>query len=258
MNTSRVVNYLGNIPQYQNFSEAIKRAADHLRRLGVVVETERWQGLPTKGRKFREVLNYSFGCWIPEDLDTLRNEIRPNLPWADNHFEERVSGIPYNPPPSAKDWPFAQRNHEQHTKGGKFSHTYPERMWHRDLHGLRFRYGDLNDVVDLLAREPYTRQAYMPIWWPEDTGAHHRERVPCTLGYQFFRRRDLFHIIYYIRSCDFIRHFRDDIYMAARLLLWVLEKLRDRSKSWEKVTPGLLVMHIGSLHIFEGEEGLLK
>ena len=29
------------------------------------------------------------------------------------------------------------------------------------------------DVIDLLEREPFTRQAYLPIWFPEDTGAFH-------------------------------------------------------------------------------------
>lgn len=270
MNTFRVVNYLGNIPQYQNFDEAIKRAADHLRRLGVVVDTEKWQGIPTGGRKFREILNYSFGCWISEDLDILRNEIRPNLPWADDHFEERVSGKPLNPGEQYKNWPYYKNNPQNdrfRTEGEKFTHTYMERYWPKQAgdrnwrefnYGIRYPYGDLDDVVRLLEKEPFTRQAYFPVWFPEDTGVVHGGRVPCTLGYQFFRRGDLFHIIYYIRSCDFIRHFRDDIYLACRLLLWVLQKLRDQDPGWDNVTPGLLVMHIGSLHVFEGEEGLLK
>jgi hypothetical protein len=48
------------------------------------------------------------------------------------------------------------------------------------MFGIRYNYGDLNDVVDLLARSPATRQAVLPVWFPEDTGAVHGERVPCS------------------------------------------------------------------------------
>ena len=63
-------------------------------------------------------------------------------------------------------------------------------------------------------------------WIPEDTGAHHGERVPCTLGYHFIRRDDYLHMFYFIRSCDYIRHFRDDIYLAMRKAHYILEGLK--------------------------------
>ena len=71
--------------------------------------------------------------------------------------------------------------------------------------GIRFSYGDFNDVLDLLEKEPFTRQAFLPIWFPEDTGCHHGERVPCTIGYHFMRRGNFLSVVYMIRSCDYIR-----------------------------------------------------
>jgi hypothetical protein len=204
----------------------------------------------------REIFNHSFCYQIPVGLTMLKLQIEPNLPWADEHFGERVSGIPYNPAPSYVRWPFWQASSEQtkEVDGKKFSHTYPERFWPPGLMGIRYTYGTLDAVVNLLTRQPLTRQAYLPIWFPEDTGVSHEGRVPCTLGYHFMQRGGQLHIIYPIRSCDFFRHFRDDAYMACRLALWVLEELKLKSpKNWESVTIGTLTMHLFSLHIFRGE-----
>jgi hypothetical protein len=196
---------------------------------------------------------------IPHDPVSLQVGIRPSLPWAEDHFQERVSGQPLNPPPSAATWPYAQRGNEEHMTGGKFSHTYPERMWPKHAmgshhrHGIRFYYGDLDDLVQLLAEHPYTRQAYLPVWFPEDlTAANKGERVPCTLGYHFMLRGGELNMTYFIRSCDLIRYLMDDVYMACRLVQWVWEKLG--GDLWVKGShPGTLTMHIVSLHCFAGD-----
>jgi len=109
-----------------------------------------------------------------------------------------------------------------------------------------------------MEREPFTRQAFLPIWFPEDTGTVHGERVPCTIGYHFIRRYNWVHIVYYIRSCDFFRHFRDDIYLAVRKLYWLIEELQKRNpEEWGGVKPGTFTMHITSLHAWASEKVLL-
>merc|ERR1712167_60985 len=102
-------------------------------------------------------------------------------------------------------WPFAQKNNKQFKKAKKFSHTYPERIWPPSKKGIRFRYGNLDNIVELFNKDKLTRQAFLPIWFPEDTGAVHGERVPCTLGYHFIIRDGYMHVNYYIRSCDYLR-----------------------------------------------------
>ena len=189
---------------------------------------------------------------LAETIEGLQEQTHPNLPWAEEHFGERVGGLPLNPPPSHVRWPFAQANNADHTQLGQFSHTYPERMWPKHAgdgfpDGIRYPLGDLEDVVQLLKRSPYTRQAYLPIWFPEDTGAVSNQRVPCTLGYHFLLRGDALKIVYYIRSCDFFRHFNDDVYMAGRLCQWMAHAIGAK--------PGRLVMHISSMHIFAPERG---
>lgn len=205
---------------------------------------------------------------IPDSIPDLQEMVRPNLPWAENQFQERVGGKPLNPGETYREWPWYRGNVERHQTGidQRFSHTYIERFWPKwigraeDRHlgpnyGIRSPYGDLGDVVALLAREPYTRQAYLPVWFPEDTGVVHGERVPCTMGYQFLFRDNRLHITYHIRSCDFVRHFRDDVYMAARLCQWMIQQLLQPKDLdiWEGVKPGILHMNIGSLHCFRGD-----
>jgi len=244
---------------YPNSKEAIQKTFLDFKNLSYEIQTEKWQGYDLKklpGSRMREV--YSTYLQFPTvrtRLEIYRKEIGPNLPWADDHFEERVGGIPLNPGETWKSWPWSNKADHSRRFEGKFSHTYMERYWPRTLEGerlkgLRFEYGDLNDLVSLLEREPNTRQAYLPIFFPEDTGAIHGDRIPCSLGYLFTHRSGYLHIHYAIRSCDLYRHFRDDVYMTIRLLFWVLEKLKERNPYWKKVKPGIFSMWIGSLHLF--------
>jgi thymidylate synthase len=221
-----------------------------------------------------ELHDFTWRFDMPKTFVDADVEINPTRPWAEDHFQERVSRIPHNPPPSAAYW--AKKGVDDHRdENGLFSHTYPERFWPKragnprryldepdDHKGIRYPYGDLDDVVSLLAREPYTRQSYLPVWFPEDTGAVPGERVPCTLGYHFILRRGQLHCFYAMRSCDLLRHFRNDVYMAVRLTQWILEELKtsppDHDRTWDGVTPGLLTMHMVSLHVFEPDIPVLE
>ena len=133
-----------------------------------------------------------------------------------------------------------------------------ERYWpkhageHDGPEGIRFAPGELSDVVEHLTNNPETRQAYLPIWFPEDTGVVHGERVPCTLGYHFLHRHGYLHMTYYIRSCDFTRHFRDDLYLSLRLQIYMMDCLRVQP-NWEGIRPGMFVFHCVSMHCFEND-----
>ena len=244
---------------YSRFDFAIMNATQELKH-APVVKSGYWQGIDTTSRPemmTREVLNYSLRVTSSGmDKEELISQIKPDLPWADDHFYERVSREPLNPPPSESWWPHAPKGNDQFKNGlGIFSHSYPERYWPTQAggklnRGIRFRYGDLDDLIRMLELDPFTRQAYLPVWFPEDLGAPMDERKPCTLGYHFIMRNNSLHIVYYIRSCDFIRHFRNDIYLTVLLQHWVLNELRKRDQRWNSIIPGSFTMHITSLHIF--------
>ncbi len=278
-----------------SFEDISLELRNMMRVSGRQVKTETWQGQDVSQRPdmvTTELLNVtvSLETMGREGLDRWRQEIKPNVPWADDHFLERVGGVPLNPPPSWAWWPWAGSAAKHRDAAAKFNHTYPERYWPKTAgkeipsayntdgshkhggqmfaesvqfqtphSGIRGEYGDLGDVVDLLESQPHTRQAYLPIFFPEDTGVGDGGRKPCTLGYQFIVRAGRLHCFYPMRSCDLIRHFADDVYLTVRLMIWMLEQLRGRNESfWSRIEPGTLTMHMTSLHIFENDRLTLQ
>lgn len=266
--------------------DTIEGTYDYLRGLllrnhekGKIVDTGHWQALRnvphTRTLELQQV-NIEMG--IRPTPGSWASFIQPNLPWAEDHFQERVGGEPLNPGNQFMNWPWYRGGVENHKATGQFSHSYMERFWPRYAGavqvgghiGIRYRYGDLEDLIQILKRDPGTRQAYLPIWFPEDlTASRENERVPCTLGYHFMLRDDQLHCFYPMRSCDFVRYFRDDAYMAGRLCQWILANLAgEELKAWQEQTgehassvpgfwteirPGKLTMSIASLHCFEGD-----
>ena len=237
-----------------------------------------WQSQQTD-RKMRELLHVIFEWQMPETPEKLASETGARLPWAEDHFQERVSGLPMNPSPSEAWWPFREKkngdtNTSHKSEGQAFSHTYPERMWPKQakeawwdaekrtmnqpiMEGIRFEYGDLDDVVSQLGKSPNTRQAYLPIWFPEDTGAVHGKRVPCTLGYHFIIRDGVLDISYFMRSTDLVRHFQDDVYLAVRLAQWVVAELHD-DVPHRPLRVGKLIFHTANMHIFDDDVPILE
>lgn len=254
---------------WDGFMRAYHRMMYDLARYGDTVETH-WQAMRNvpQNQTF-ELMNVSLHYPMPATVEALRADVKPNLPWAEDQFIERIAGVPVNPGGTYMDWPYYRGNVERHKgedKDNLFSHTYAERFWPQYApmpvdnklpnRGIRYRLGDFHDVLELLHNEPHTRQAYLPIWFPEDTGAHHGERVPCSLGYHFMLRRGRLHVNYTIRSCDILRHFQDDVYMAARLAYHVIERLRS-DEPWARVVPGILTMVMHSFHAFEPERPMI-
>jgi len=237
---------------------------------GVMLDRGEWQGKtsyqPTPFNRVLEAHNVTLSCEVSISVPAWQERVQPNLPWAEDHFLERVGGEPLNPGEQYKNWPYYDAQGEDHRDSvGQFSHTYMERFWpvnagrHGVNLGIRHHYGDLENLVQLLKSRPMTRQAYLPIWFPEDLVAtqFHQERVPCTLGYHFQRRPQgkgeiqALDITYFMRSCDFFRYLRDDVYMAGRLLQWVVDRI-------EGTEEGRLTMHIVNLHVFADERVKLE
>lgn len=268
--------------QYGNFAEAIKATKFELYQHSELVAPATWQSVDVSAKP--EMATHEVQWWgfkVNVDvynhglmMDSLGRDIDPNLPWADDHFEERVCGYPLNPGTQWAKWPYGNSAKKFIGADGMFNHTYAERYWPRYADqigstttaeealislkkrdsgpqwGIRYSYGDLNDVVNQLVKDPATRQAILPVFFPEDTGAVHGERVPCSIHYQFMVRRGQLDIYYYLRSCDLVRHFRDDVYLTARLQLWMIDRLKENGID---VTPGMFLMQTGSLHIFRND-----
>lgn len=221
-----------------------------------------------------ELRNVNLFYTVPKTYGELVADVKPDLPWADDHFLERVSGEPSNPSPSYVNWPHHTGQADRHVQDKVFSHTYPERFWPKFANvgnkrpngrqvyvphnGIRFEYGDLNGVVEQLVKNPMTRQAVLPVWFPEDTGATDR-RVPCSLTYHFMADDEYRLSMWYsMRACDFVRHFHNDVYFASLLLSWMCKEVTNRTAgnhlpSYAPMSLGEVNMNISSLHAFKGD-----
>ena len=250
-------------------TNSVKYALHNVRteflREGRRVDRGEWQGKRDKPQnKVFEIHDVAFRVVVPESMIGWQAQCEPNLPWAEDHFQERIGGEPLNPGEQYKNWPWYEQGVEEHKESGQFSHTYMERFWPKFANssepnlGIRNVFGGLTELLQILQSRPMTRQAYLPIWFPEDLEQSVQgERVPCTLGYHFIaydppREGEpyLLRATYFMRSCDWFRYLRDDMYMAGRLLQWVAEKVG--------MQPTLLTMHIANLHIFEPEVDRLR
>lgn len=241
----------------------------------------KWQQLDVSGSKAHdthELKNVTLWMPIPHSA-YLEELLEPDTPWARDHFWERVAGEPVNPGDTHTYWPYHRNGKDLHisytvagsTTVGKYAHNYMERYWPKKLNwpgnlegldrygrplGYRFPIGDLDDVVNLLVSDIGTRQAYLPVWFPEDTGAIENQRVPCSLGYHFMIRDGKLHCTYYLRSCEIYRHFTNDVYLTQMLTNWVADEIF--RNGGPEVTPGQLTMHITSLHGFVGDTPQIK
>lgn len=281
--------------KHTRFDEIIEQLRIELRDDADVVHSRRWQGIEIAENPNMACLELQHVHFVvdmegyDQDLEAYADHIKPDLPWCDSHFEERICGFPINPGTEFKNWPWNKgRGAESFLdRRGKFNHNYMERYWpkmagmidrptanktefrsqlkdYREMmgqvpnphKGIMYDYGDLDDVVDLLLDDPLTRQAYLPIWFPEDTGGG-AKRAPCTIGYHFMMRNERLSVNYHIRSCDFVKHFRNDIYLTVRLLDWVLRKCASRDAKWKDVRMGDFIMQIGSMHSFRPDWELL-
>jgi hypothetical protein len=265
---------------YGNFKDAIKASIRRLVDAGIEIQPNNWQSMNVsalQAARMKELLAVQFQVAMPDGslenaLKFFQGEIKPNLPWADKHFElERVSREPINPGVTWEIWPWAN-SADRFRQGGQFDHSYAERYWPKfagytpdghidrdnqcfpgnERQGIRDRVGDLDDIVTRLHQDATTRQAVLSVWHPEDQSPSGR-RVPCSLTYQFIVRNNYLHVLYSIRSCDAYRHFRDDLYLTARLVLWALSELRKKDSSWDNCSLGLFTITIGSFHCFTND-----
>lgn len=208
------------------------------------IVSNRWQAQEVNATMF-EINNIFLEMQMVPTIGQLEIETGCDLPWSENHFQERMANDPEarNPGREWYNWPYYQHGKDDNRfrETGLFSHTYQERFYPEPGYG-RFPNGNVKDVIFRLKNDLTTRQAFLSIWHPEDQ-SNNNQRVPCTIGYWFNVRNNKLNITYLIRSCDATRHFRNDVYMTQRLAQTVSQELN--------LELGIMSMWIGSFHCFE-------
>lgn len=236
--------------------EAIENLIRVLVLSGKKVNSAKWQATEIGKNNLIEVEDLFFKMLMIDDSTRLAELTGADLPWAEDHFQERLAG-PSNPGEQYKNWPYWDFSKQvtEFTNGDKkFSHTYQERFWPYRATGYRFSAGNWSDVKDRLCNDVTTRQAFLAIWHPEDQ-SNNGVRVPCSIGYWFKVTSGQLNITYLIRSCDARRHLRNDIYMAQRLASEMVQHLNSNGHD---LVLGDMSMWIGSLHCFQSDLYTLK
>jgi thymidylate synthase len=196
----------------------------------------------------KELTNISFCITRPlDDLDgvfLLPGSSSENREWCEAEFAERVSLKDINPGNAwnqrAGIWKeFLRRNN------GKFSYTYNERIRPQ-----------LSKIISRLAEDPMSRQCVLSVWNPTiDILKIGIDRVPCSLYYHFLAEPidqsdpggDIaLNMIYAMRSCDFVTHMPNDVWLAIKLLEFVAYTC--------KLKMGKFFMNISSLHYYAKDE----
>ena len=67
--------------------------------------------------------------------------------------------------------------------------------------------------------------------------------MPCSLAFQFLNRRGKLNLVYFQRSCDFLKFFASDVWIALRMQRFVASCL--------EMEPGEFVHMLGSIHAFK-------
>lgn len=153
-----------------------------------------------------------------------------NEEWAKAEFVERMGIVPMNP---GFAWMKDPDKWGKFLRDGSFSYTYSERLCHQ-----------IKYVVHELKTRPNTRQAIMTMYDVHQDLMNWggRDRVPCSLTYQFLLRGNELTLIYNQRSCDFKAFFSTDVAITVNMLRYVAKQI--------EANPVRFVHFIGSLHAF--------
>src|SRR5688500_15878516 len=126
--------------KYSNFRQAINDVHTEMMLTSRRAERGRWQGVDIS--KKPEMVAYEIAYFVMNvsmrtyvrpgavvSLDDLARDIEPNLPWADDHFAERICGEPINPGVEWANWPWGQNADKFRDDWGRFDHNYMQRYW---------------------------------------------------------------------------------------------------------------------------------
>lgn len=193
---------------YINVDEAFEEIKRDLKEMGTLVYPQTMQNKNIEGNQdyaTRELQNYSYQLLNPW------SSLVPGVsqPWADKEFMERMNSSKLNP---GTAWLERKEIWQEFINDkGEFDYTYSERL---------FLSNQLENIIDRIKKDPESRQLWLSIWSPQldNPNIGGIARVPCSLGYNFQVRNGWLEMHYIMRSCDFATHFKNDVYLAIRLL----------------------------------------
>ena len=128
---------------------------------------------------------------------------------------------------------------------GEMDYSYNERINDR---------GQIKAVIRSLINHPDTRQAYISIYNPviDSQAINSGRMVPCILGYQFTQVDKDLNMTVMARSIDANNCLMNDIWLADKLLDYVVEEInrKVKYKADRKVNAGSITFMISNLHSY--------
>lgn len=220
---------------YRDCLEAITDIGRELKKCATTVHTQTMQNKDIRDNpdyETKEIQAFSFTI-----LDTTDKSMMPNATsaWCLNEFQERIDPDTRHNPGIAwlmRKEVWKEFLVKQIDGKDKFDYTYSERMgWQ-----VQANIAELN-------RNPDTRQAIIQVHNRlQDQDKMGKQRVPCSMFYQFMLRDGKLDVIYVMRSTDFVTHFQNDVWLAA--------ELRDHIARELGKPPGKFIMFASSLHVY--------
>ena len=235
---------------YQTLYDAVNETARDLKVRGITVECDSYQDKHLEGedRYVKELMGVAFKVDKPllrrddvigylfKDSEQMKKIIK----YCKQEIKDRCSGKPLNPGNSYKIR--ADMWNKFLEGSGKFSYQYAERLWTNN---------QFEHVIQCLKNDSGTRQAVLSVWDPNKDMDPNKigggNRIPCSLCYQFLIRNNRLHLIYNMRSNDFLGHHVIDLYCASGLMEYVVKRLKD---TYPDLKVGTLTYVCASLHAF--------
>ncbi|RPI82621.1 MAG: hypothetical protein EHM34_06640 [Nitrosopumilales archaeon] len=221
---------------FKDFIEAHKEIEREIKHNGIVYQSNTVQDKDVEENEnflTKELIGYSFLVRNP-DTESYISFLELNRKWLADEFIERISQSLVNP---GKAWMSRENMWKEFLEDdGTFSYTYSERIGRQ-----------IEDVISLLENVPFTRHAIITIYNSEIDNLRRdgKRRVPCSMYYNLFLRDEgglKLHLIYNIRSNDFVNHFPYDIVLARNLQEYIAMRV--------DVPIGDFIYQGGSLHVF--------
>ncbi len=217
---------------YQNIHEMYDEVQRDLKEMGVIYTSATVQDKqvnePTK-----ELYNYAYVLTGWADLTRECHAKGIHMDWLYAEEKDRLawSQEPKNP---GRAWEYNVNFWGQFMRDGRFAYTYAERLHPQIPH-----------VIHELRQRSNTRQAILTMYDQHQDIMNFggRDRIPCSMHYQFLIRQGELHMNYVMRSCDFHRFFLSDVYHALSLMNSIAQEVQR--------PLGTFTHFIGSLHAFE-------
>lgn len=213
---------------FRTFTEAEEEIKRELAERSIVVQPETMQDKIVADNidyETKEIQNFQYTVTEPNV-----SELHPTQPWASIELQERLMRQRVNP---GTAWLKRREVWDEFIEAdGRFSYSYPERIADQ-----------VEEVIEELKKHPNSRQLFVSVWDREiDPPRRGTRRVPCTLGYYFLYRQGRLDLTYMMRSCDFITHWNNDVWLARRIQEYVADATG--------LQPGFFSQIVMSLHVY--------